>query len=73
MALVLEMPSLHRLPVDYLMNYLDSFEKFLHDDVIQLLALVRAALVDLQFETIHPFLDGNGRLAWLLIERNYVL
>lgn len=67
------MPSLHRLPVDYLMNYLDSFEKFLHDDVIQLLALVRAALVDLQFETIHPFLDGNGRLAWLLIERNYVL
>ena len=54
-------------PAAHLMECLDSFEKFLHDDAIQLPALVRAALAHLQFETIHPFLDGNGRLGRLLI------
>ena len=45
---------------------LDDFEKFLHakDD---LLPLVKAGLIHAQFETIHPFLDGNGRTGRLLI------
>ena len=40
-------------------------ERFLHDD--QTPVLVKAALVHVQFESIHPFLDGNGRLGRLLI------
>ncbi|MHA7858739.1 MAG: Fic family protein [Henriciella sp.] len=54
-------------PVEELMPCLDRFEKFLHDETVQLPALVKAALAHLQFETIHPFLDGNGRLGRLLI------
>lgn len=54
-------------PPEELMACLDRFEKFLHDDSVKLPALVKAALAHLQFETIHPFLDGNGRLGRLLI------
>jgi len=54
-------------PPTHLMETLDKFEKFLHDKKIKLPALVKAALVHVQFETIHPFLDGNGRLGRLLI------
>jgi Fic family protein len=54
-------------PVENLMECLDSFEKFLHDDTVKLPVLVKAALAHVQFETIHPFLDGNGRLGRLLI------
>lgn len=54
-------------PADYLMECLDSFEKFLHDDKVKIPVLVKAALVHVQFETIHPFLDSNGRLGRLLI------
>lgn len=54
-------------PATDLMACLDSFEKFLHDETIQLPALIKAALAHVQFETIHPFLDGNGRLGRLLI------
>ena len=53
-------------PVDLLEDALDDFEGFLHDDV-PLPVLVRCALAHVQFETIHPFLDGNGRLGRLLI------
>ena len=42
-----------------------ALERFLHDD--QTPVLVKAALVHVQFESIHPFLDGNGRLGRLLI------
>ncbi len=54
-------------PPENLMECLDHFEKFLHDDNVKLPALIKAALAHVQFETIHPFLDGNGRLGRLLI------
>jgi len=44
---------------------LDNFERFLHDE--DLPTLVHCALAHAQFETIHPFLDGNGRVGRLLI------
>ena len=54
-------------PVDQLMACLGPFEKFLHDDPERTPLLLKAALAHAQFETIHPFLDGNGRLGRLLI------
>ena len=54
-------------PIEELMPCLDRFEKFFHDETSQLPALAKAALAHLQFETIHPFLDGNGRMGRLLI------
>jgi Fic family protein len=52
-------------PPNELAGCLDNFEKFLHDDKTP--TLIRAALAHVQFESIHPFLDGNGRLGRLLI------
>ena len=52
-------------PPDELMGCLDALERFLHED--NLPVLVRAALAHAQFEAIHPFLDGNGRVGRLLI------
>ena len=54
-------------PPEHLMESLDNFEKFLHDETNAMPALIKAALAHVQFETIHPFLDGNGRLGRLLI------
>ena len=54
-------------PPERLMECLDSFEKFLHDEEQKLPLLVQLGLIHVQFETIHPFLDGNGRLGRLLI------
>jgi Fic family protein len=54
-------------PPDRLMACLDPFEKFLHEENESLPLLVRLGLIHVQFETIHPFLDGNGRVGRLLI------
>lgn len=52
-------------PVAEMGPALDNFERFLHDDALPV--LVQCALAHAQFETIHPFLDGNGRVGRLLI------
>lgn len=54
-------------PADRLMECMGALEHFLHDQPEKTPALIKAALAHVQFETIHPFLDGNGRLGRLLI------
>lgn len=55
-------PPAHEVP-----GLLGTLERFIHDDASALPPLVRVALAHVQFETIHPFLDGNGRIGRLLI------
>jgi Fic family protein len=54
-------------PANELDDCLKHFERFLHDLPEPTPPLVKAALAHVQFETIHPFLDGNGRVGRLLI------
>ena len=52
-------------PADALADCLNAWERFLHDTTLP--ALVHAGLAHAQFEAIHPFLDGNGRVGRLVI------
>ena len=54
-------------PPEQVVDCMGALEKFLHDDPEPTPPLLKAALAHVQFETIHPFLDGNGRLGRLLI------
>ncbi len=54
-------------PPEYVSDCLGELEKFLHSKKFPLPTLIKVAIVHVQFETIHPFLDGNGRLGRLLI------
>ena len=54
-------------PPDQVQSCLGALEKFYHDDRLEMPALIKIGLAHAQFETIHPFLDGNGRVGRLLI------
>ncbi|TYT73417.1 Fic family protein [Desulfobotulus mexicanus] len=54
-------------PPEYVQECMGKLELFLHDQPQKTSVLIKAALAHVQFETIHPFLDGNGRLGRLII------
>jgi len=54
-------------PSEQVLECMSGLELFLHDQPESTPVLLKAALAHVQFETIHPFLDGNGRLGRLLI------
>jgi Fic family protein len=60
-------------PANELVECLKLFERFLHDVPEPTSPLVKAALAHVQFETIHPFLDGNGRVGRLLIALQFAV
>jgi len=54
-------------PADMIADCMGELEKYIHNDSPLTPLIIRTALIHVQFETIHPFLDGNGRLGRLLI------
>lgn len=53
-------------PPEYVEDQMAALERFIHDEELPFSALIQGALAHVQFETIHPFLDGNGRIGRLL-------
>ena len=56
-------PALH----DHVKGLMGDLEKFLHEEELHVPSLIRIGIAHYQFETIHPFLDGNGRVGRLMI------
>lgn len=54
-------------PPEQVPELMSRLERWMHDDPERTPTLVKAALAHVQFETIHPFLDGNGRIGRLLV------
>ena len=54
-------------PPERVPGLLADMERFIHDVAMDLPPMAKVALIHAQFETIHPFLDGNGRIGRLLI------
>lgn len=54
-------------PPERVSDLLADMERFIHDTGTDLPPIIKVALIHAQFETIHPFLDGNGRIGRLLI------
>ncbi|MDR1695998.1 MAG: Fic family protein [Endomicrobium sp.] len=53
-------------PVSEMVSAMNDFENFIHDDK-DFMPLIKAALLHAQFETIHPFVDGNGRTGRMIV------
>jgi Fic family protein len=63
-------PAMRRMsppPSEYVLDCMGQLEAFIRQEGASLPLLIRAGLVHAQFESIHPFLDGNGRVSRLLI------
>lgn len=54
-------------PVTEMESCLSALEQFMHEKTSRLPAIIKAGLLHVQFETIHPFLDGNGRIGRILV------
>jgi len=52
-------------PAHYIPDMIRDLEKFINEDISNL-PLIKVGLMHIQFETIHPFLDGNGRIGRLV-------